>query len=409
MNVLFIHNNFPGQYKHLAHLFSLSPKNKVVAIGRTTAPVFKGTPNPKITSISYKIPREITPKMHHYLRNMESCVLSGQEVAKILFDLKKKGFVPDITFAHIGWGEVLYFKDVFPDKPLIGYTEFYYHAEGADVGFDPEFPITVDDKLRIRTRNSVSLLSMVDCDALVSPTNWQKNLFPKEFQDKINVIHEGIDISQIKADPKVKFDLPNGKVLKKTDEVVTFTSRSLEPYRGFHIFMKVVEEICKRRPNCHILLTGDDDVSYGRKAPEGTTYRKMMLEKVKIDPERVHFLGRIPYEQHLKMLQVSSAHVYLTYPFVLSWSFLEAMATECVLIGSDTTPVTEVLQNEHNGLLVNFFDHQQIADSVDRVMNDPKRMKHLGKAARKDVQSKYGLQHSLDQYATLINRVLKAN
>lgn len=409
MNILFIHNNFPGQFKHLANVYAQDPSNRVVAIGRKTAPVFKAPPNPKITSIGYKIPREITPKMHHYLRNMESCVLSGQEVAKILFELKKKGFVPDITYAHIGWGEVQYFKDVYPDKPLVGYTEFYYHSEGADVGFDPQYPVTIDDRLRIRTRNAVSLLSMVDCDALISPTKWQKSLFPPEFQEKIKIIHEGIDTSQVKPDSKVKFTLPDGRVLRKTDEVVTFTSRSLEPYRGFHVFMQAVEEICKRRPNCHILLTGDDDVSYGRKAPEGTTYRQMALDKVKIDPSRVHFLGRVPYEQHLQMLQVSSAHVYLTYPFVLSWSFLEAMASECVIVGSNTPPVMEVLQHERNGLAVDFFDFKQIADTVDRVLDDPNRMKKLGKTARNDVIAHYELKQSLDQYANLSNSLINPN
>jgi glycosyltransferase involved in cell wall biosynthesis len=410
VNILFIHNNFPGQFKHLAQHFCDAAANKVVAIGLETAPVFKQNSIPQLLSIPYQLPRAVTPAMHHYLHSIEAAVLKGQAVAKVLLRLRERGFTPDITFAHIGWGEALYFKDVFPEQPLVGYAEFYYRATGADVGFDPALPeVTLDDRLRIRTRNAVSLLSMADCDALISPTAWQKSLFPAEFQSKISVIHEGIDAGHVHPDDNASFTLANGKVLRKSDEVVTFTARNLEHYRGFHIFMQAVEEICKRRPNCHILLTGGDDVSYGQKAPHGTTYRQMMLEKVKIDPARVHFLGNIPYAQHLQMLQVSSAHVYLTYPFVLSWSFLEAMASACVIVASDTAPVKEVLQHEHNGLLVNFFDFKKIADSVDRIFNAPNRLRHLGTSARADIVANYALKQSLLKYDSLTRQLLKKN
>lgn len=398
MRVLFCHQNFPGQFPHIAaHLASIKG-NQVVSISQSQA---RGLPS--VPRIVYQPARKVTPNIHHYVAGLESAVLNGQAVAKTMESLKRKGFVPDVVIGHAGWGETLYAKDVFPNAKLINYFEFFYHATGADTDFDPEYPNTIDDVLRIRTKNSINLLALEACDAGISPTAWQKSLYPKEFQSKISVIHEGVDFTRVKPDTKAKFELPNGNILTQKDKVVTFVSRNLEPYRGFHTFMRAIPEICQRQPDCHVLVVGGDEVSYGRKLND-TTYREKMLQEVKISPERVHFLGKITHEAYIKMLQISSAHVYLTVPFVLSWSMLEAMAAGCVVIGSKTAPVLEVLNNK-NGILVDFFATTEIANAVDSALKNKKKYAELRINARETIVSNYGVQKSLKQYQELFTKL----
>jgi glycosyltransferase involved in cell wall biosynthesis len=303
--------------------------------------------------------------------------------------------------------EVLYFKDIFPDVPLVGHCEFYYHGDGADVDFDPEFPATIDDRMRIRTWNMTQLASLVSIDGGISSTRWQRNLYPSEFHRKIEIIHEGVNTEVVKPDGNQHLVLSDGTTLTKDMEVVTYTARGLEPYRGFHIFMKAVEEICRRRPQCHIIITGGDEVRYGKKLPDGLSYREKLLKEVTIDKKRVHFTGLVPYETHLKTLQISSAHVYLTIPFVLSWSMMEAMAAQCVIIGSATPPVEEIIEDGRNGLLCDFFSPQQIADRVDEVFNNPDRMRRLREAARRDIIEHYDVKDKLAEYQKLWQRLLQ--
>jgi glycosyltransferase involved in cell wall biosynthesis len=407
MNIIFIHQNFPGQYRHLVKQFLADGQNRIVGICQPQAPGIRDKVFGKVLKSVYKPHREPAKTTHPYVSNVEKHVLNGQGVARALLAFKKKGFKPDIAFAHIGWGETLYFKDVFPDVPLVGYCEFYYHGDGVDLGFDPEFPVSMDDRMRIRTWNSTQLVSLASLDACVSPTEWQKSLYPAEFQNKIKVIHEGINTEQAKPDPAAVLTLPNGVTLTKDMEIITYTARGLEPYRGFHIFMRAVEEICRRRPKCHIIITGGDEVRYGKRLPGNVSWRTKLLKEVTIDPARVHFIGLVPYETHLKTLQVSSAHVYLTVPFVLSWSVMEAMAAECVLVGSATPPVQEVIKDGRNGLLFDFFSPKQIADRVDKVLDHPDRMHHLGQVARQDIIKHYDVRDKLAEYQKLWQEMVK--
>jgi glycosyltransferase involved in cell wall biosynthesis len=319
--------------------------------------------------------------------------------------LKQNQFQPDVIVVHTGWGEALFIKEVFPDTPLIGFFEFFYHTQGADCGFDPEQPLSLDSKLRIRTRNSIHLLSLHTADLGISPTQWQRSVFPNEYQPKLRLIHEGVNVDAAVADPQASIKLSSGITLRRQDEVITFVSRNLEPYRGFHMFMRSVEEICQRRPNAHIVIVGGDDVSYGARLPNGQTYRQKLLSEVKIDASRVHFLGKIPYQHYLKVLQISSAHIYLTVPFVLSWSMLEAMSAECLVIGSDTPPVREVIRHQENGLLVDFFSPTAIADSVDYTFEHPEQMLKLRKAARQTVLENYTHANGIAAYKTLLTKV----
>ena len=357
MRLLVLHQNFPGQFGHLVRAWCRRPGWDVRALGRDTAP---GLPGFNLLS-RYKLTRAPHAHQHPYLRTMESAVLHGQAVARVLLDMKKKGFTPDTVLAHPGWGESLYVKDVFPAARLVHFCEWYYNAEGADLGFDPEFQITFDDRARIRTWNALHALNLTQCDAAVTPTQWQRGRHPEIFQPKITVHHEGIDTEGLQLDATATIATPSGITLKAGDPVVTYVARNLEPYRGFHIFMRALDQLQRKHKTVHALIVGGDEVSYGKRPKDAKNWREKMLQEVKLDATRTHFLGRIPRQQYIKVLQVSAAHVYLTYPFVLSWSLLEAMACGANIVASDTAPVREVIRDGDNGMLVPFFEPTAIA------------------------------------------------
>jgi len=407
MKLLLIHQNLPAQFKHLLQRYARDPEHEVVGICQKHAPAVGDTTLPERVIQVYKPKREPTPDIHPYLYSLEAGVLNGQAVAARVHELDKGGFRPDVTLVHPGWGEGLYIKDVLPDTPLIGFFEFFYGAHGRDADFDPEFPLSKDDELRIRTRNALHLLSLDACDSGISSTQWQRQAHPPEYHSKIKVLHEGIDTRAIVPDPTAVFELPDGTVLNRDKEVVTFISRSLEPYRGFHVFMRALPEIFRRRPQCQVVIVGSDDVAYGRKLPNGQTWREKLLAEVELDPKRVHFLGELPWESHLRLLQVSSVHVYLTVPFVLSWSMLEAMSAGCALIGSDTAPVREILQHGRNGLLVDFFSKEQLADAVDDLLDHPRRRQALAAAGRQTVVSQYDARDALVRYEQYFKQILR--
>ncbi len=360
MRLLVVHQNFPGQFGHLVKAWAQRSGWDVRGLGRDTAPGIPGFD--KLTR--YKLTRKGHPGQHHYLRQMEMATLHGQAAARAMLEMRKSGFTPDVILAHPGWGETLYAKDVFPNARLVHYCEWYYNADGQDLGFDPEFPITFDDRARIRTWNALHTLNLTNCDAAVSPTHWQKSRHPEIFQPKITVQHEGIDTENLGPDPTAWVKTPGGKLLKAGDPVITYVARNLEPYRGFHVFMRALEKIQKAHPTCHTLIVGGDGVSYGRRPTKAKTWREQMLAEVKLDPTRTHFLGRLPYQDYVRVLQVSAAHVYLTYPFVLSWSLLEAVACGAPIVASNTPPVIDMIKTQHLRELVDFFDPGLLATAI---------------------------------------------
>jgi len=412
VKILFVHQNFPGQYKHLAPAMAQEKENTVVALGEK-----KNLKQHSIESLSqagikllgYETPKGASNSTHHYIRGLESAVRRGQAVVRATLPLREKGFIPDVVCAHPGWGEALYLKDVFPEAKHLYFLEFFYRARGSDVGFDPEFPNQLDDQFRVRTKNTTLLLSLDAMDWGVSPTAWQRDQHPVPFQNQISVIHDGINTKTVKPNPDASLTLKEkGLTLTQKDEVITYVARNLEPYRGFHSFTRSLPELLRRHPNAHVLILGGDDVSYGRRPPQGTTYRQQYLAEIQdpIDLDRVHFLGKLPYQSYLAVLQVSSAHVYLTYPFVLSWSMLEAMAAGCLVIGSATPPVQEVLHHEENGLLVDFFKTEEIVDTITRVLEHPNRMQALREKARKTVVETFDLESvCLPQHIALIEKL----
>ena len=388
MRVLVIHQNFPGQFGHLVRTWSRRPGWDVRGLGRDTAPGLRGFDALQ----RYHLTRHPNPAQHPHLRQMEAALLHGQATVRAMLELRTRGFTPDVILAHPGWGESLYAKDVFPDAKLIHLCEWYYSAQGADVGFDTEFPFSFDDRIRIRTWNALHTLNLTQCDVAVTPTRWQRSRHPQIFQSKITVQHEGIDTLALAPDANANFTTPSGLTLQAGDPVVTYVARNLEPYRGFHVFMRALQIVQQEHPECHTLIVGGDDLSYGQRPPRiagqaaSANWREHMLAQVSLDPARTHFLGRIPRPQYLRALQVSAAHVYLTYPFVLSWSLLEAMACGVPLVASNTAPVREVLRHRENAHLVNFFEPEVLALTVLQVLRDPAAQVALRHQAHADVQ-----------------------
>ena len=398
MNILFIHQNFPGQYRHLARHLAAQSGNRVVFI--TQRP---NAPLPGVETLVYRPQRKVTPHLHHYLRDTEAGVLNAQGVVRVALELKRSGFLPDVIFGHNGWGEIAYLKDVFPSVPLIGYFEYFYRLAGGDVGFDPGLPITFDTAPRIRTKNLGNLLGLDACDWGQCPTRWQKSTYPGIYQPKLTVIHEGIDTDLVRPDRQACLSIPDDREASARsidfsagEEIVTYVARNLEPYRGFPCFMLSLPKILNARPQAQVVIVGGDEVSYGGALPEGQTYRQKLLDELgdSLDRRRVHFLGKVPYSTFRTLLQISRVHVYLTYPFVLSWSMLEAMAAGVVVVGSRTAPVEEVIREGENGLLVDFFDHAAIADRVIDVLSDSGRFDPIRQQARQTIVDNYDL-HSV--------------
>lgn len=394
MRVLFVHQNFPGQFKFLAPALATDLKNTVMAM---TMQKVNATEWQGIQLVPYSASRGTTPNVHPWVSDFETKTIRSEACFRAALQLKAQGFVPDVLIAHPGWGESLFLKDVWPKAKLGIYCEFFYHPEGADVGFDPEFPPKdVGDACRLRLKNINNLLHFEVADAGISPTHWQASTFPEPFRSKITVVHDGIDTDAVVPSANVSLTLNGNLTFTKQDEVITFVNRNLEPYRGYHIFMRALPEMLKRRPNARVLIVGGDDVSYGARPEDGRKWKDIFVSEVRpqisdADWGRVHFLGNIPYQHFIPLLQLSTVHVYHTYPFVLSWSLLEAMSVGCAIVASDTQPLHEAIRHNDTGRLVDFFSPSGLAEEVCALLDNPEERRRLGANARAFAQANYDL------------------
>lgn len=395
MNILFIHQNFPGQFKHLAVALAARGHGVTALTLRVKEPAtWRG-----VRVLPYQIHRKGGQQLHPWILDMDSKVTRAEACFRAARRLRDQGYTPDVIIAHHGWGESLFLRDVWPKARLGIYCELYHLAGYPHLNFDPEFRGQDDgvEPLRIRMKNLNNHLHFDIAQAGISPTRFQADTFPATFRDEISVIHDGIDTGQVKPDPEVRFALEEGgRVLTRDDEVITFVNRNLEPYRGYHIFMRALPELLRARPKAQVLITGGDGTSYGAKPPAGQSWKQIFIDEVRDQiPEedwaRVHFLGRIPYPRFLDMLRLSRVHVYLTYPFVLSWSLLEAMATEAAIVASDTAPVREVITHDRTGRLVDFFDPAALTAEVCALLEDGAARERLGRAARAHILEHYEL------------------
>ena len=393
MNILFIHQNFPGQFKFLAPaLVQQGHLVRALLVNKTDAQTWEG-----VTLVPYQTQRGSTPAIHPWLIDFETKTIRGEACFRAALALKDGGFTPDVIIAHPGWGESLFLKEVWPSAKLGIYCEFYYHARGADMGFDPEFVATdAGEVCRLHLKNLNNILHFEVADAGISPTHWQASTFPEPFRSSISVIHDGIDTAYLLPNPASSLTLNGQLTLTKADEIITFVSRNLEPYRGYHIFMRALPALLKQRPHARVVIVGGDDVSYGARAEAGTTWKSVFIDEVRAliadaDWQRVHFVGHIAYVPFITLLQLSTVHVYLTYPFVLSWSLLEAMSIGCAIVASDTAPLREVIVHDETGRLVDFFDQHALVDEVCQLLEDATLRERLGNNARAFAIKQYDL------------------
>lgn len=390
MKILFVHQNFPGQFLHLAPelqrrghdcLALTDSMNKRASV----VPVMRY----KHDAVA------VDPAATRLGRNYTQMSDRGVTVARAACQLRdKQGYTPDVIIGHSGWGETLFLKEVWPTAKLIVYAEFYYRGQGADVGFDAEFNPPNFDQVMIAQGRAAHLgQALLHADGGLSPTEWQASSYPGPLRKQIEVVHDGVDTDVMAPDSDATFTLPSGRVLHSGDEVLTFVNRNLEPYRGYHIFMRALPEVMAARPDAQVVIVGGDEVSYGA-APKGAKgWKDLILAEVlgRIDTTRVHFLGRVPYDQFTALMQISRVHAYLTYPFVLSWSMLEAMSAGALIVGSRTAPVQEVINHGKNGLLVDFFDVGGWEMVLTHALGNPADYEPLRLAARQTILDKYDL------------------
>ncbi|CAO4163450.1 glycosyltransferase [Methylorubrum populi] len=395
--ILFIHQNFPAQFRHVARALAGRPDTEVLAVTREDnllpriVPTLTYPYRPDPDSFGH-------PLAEHYAKR----TARGLAVASFLTTLQASGYVPDVVVGHGGWGETLFVRDVWPRARLILHAEFYYAAEGADVAFDPEFAPVSGDALafraRVRARNAAMIQALVDADLGLAPTVFQASTFPSHLRSKIAVVHEGIDTAVVAPRIGISISLrlpPEGRTLTLNpgDEVLTFVNRNLEPYRGYHVFMRALPAILAARPDLRVIIVGDDQGGYGPSPPAGSTWKEIFLREVAsaLDLSRIHFVGRLPYATYLAVLQISRLHVYATYPFVLSWSMLEAMSAGALVLASDTAPVREIISDGENGLLFPFFAPETLAERAIDALRDAGGHDVIRKAARKTIVDGYDL------------------
>ena len=403
MKLLFVHQNFPGQFPHLAPAMQ-ARGHEVLAM----TDLKNQRPSP-VRVVKYQTPETVTcsqPMALSYAEHVERGYLAARG-ARALRD--KHGYTPDVIFGHSGWGETLFLREIWPEAKLLVYAELLYRTHGQDVGFDTEFTRDLDwSRFSTTARNAHLAMGILQCDAALAPTRYQAGSFPEEVQSKITVIHDGIDTDIMRPDPQASFTLPNGRVLRAGDEVLTFVSRSLEPYRGFHIFMRALPEVLAARPDAQVVLIGGDGVSYGGKPQDAESWKAKMLAETdgRIDLDRVHFLGRVPYNDYRRVIQVARVHCYLTYPFVLSWSLTEAMSAGAYIVGSDTEPVRELITDGENGRLVPFFDVPALSKALIRGLSgDDPQAAAIRAAARQTILDGYDLrQHSQPRLIDWVER-----
>ena len=409
MKVLLVHQNFPGQFRHVAPgLAARGHEVAVITDGRNKADFGYLTGRYSFTPPERDgIARVGAPRAAHHAQMAERGAAAARVAAKLR---DERGYRPDVIFAHPGWGETLYLPAVWPGVPILTYAEFYYAPTGLDSDFDPEFqtPSLARSVATMAMRSHIAQ-SMVDAAAALAPTRFQASTFPPPLRQMIEVIHDGVDTDALCPDPGAVFTLANGRAFRAGDELLTFVVRNIEPYRGAHIFLRALPEVLRARPAAEVVIVGGDEISYGAPPKDGGTWREVLLREVEgqLDLSRVHFTGRIPYPDFCRLMQVSRVHAYLTYPFVLGWSLLEAMSMGAAVIGSRTPPVEEVIEHGVNGRLVDFFDVPGWSSALAGALADPEALAPLRLAARRTVEERYALKDCLPRILDLVERTAR--
>ncbi|UVI40866.1 glycosyltransferase [Qipengyuania spongiae] len=389
MNVLLVHQNFPGQFKHLAPAL-VKRGDRVVALTINEPAAIAGVDTHRA------VPQISTGSKLPWAQEFETKLIRGESAFRKALELRAAGFEPDVIMAHPGWGDTFFLKDVWPKARLAIYCEFFYKSDGGDADFDPEF-LNSDDpiarNIRLKLKGLPQKLHFPMANRGLAPTEFQKSTYPSSFRDRITVIHDGIDTNAIRPRDNGRITFGDGRSVTRNDEIITFVARNLEPYRGYHIFMRALPALLRKRPNARVFIIGSNGTSYGALPPTGRNWRDIFLKEVRseLDMERVHFAGSLTYPVFLELLSISRLHIYLTYPFVLSWSLLEAMALGAPVLASDTAPLHEVIRHGENGLLFPFFDTEALAEEGARILADVALRRSLSKNARATAVEHYDL------------------
>ena len=385
--VLFVHSNFPAQFRDLAA--SLVERGvPCFAIGYEHAP---GAPG--VNLVRYRLPRGTGKDVFPLAVRAEADLLRGRSALEAARWLKNQGHEPDVIVGHPGWGETSLLRHIFPDVKQVLLSEFYYHGRDSDIDFDPEFDSGDEEGLiRGMAKNAVMAMSLAEADAIVAPTAFQASRLPRGLRDRVRVIHEGVDVDHIRPGPAEPFALPDGRVLAPGGPVITHVNNQLEPMRGLHIFARALPRLLDEIPNVQVLIFGEEKTrGYGGEAPDGMTWKQAIFQplEARLDPARVHFLGRTTHERMLAALRLSTAHVYYTYPFVLSWSLVEAMASGCYVVGSDTAPLHDAIEDGVSGRLLPFFDVDALSETLIAACRSPGASAPLRAAARETAVAKF--------------------
>ncbi|MCX7380717.1 MAG: glycosyltransferase family 4 protein [Alphaproteobacteria bacterium] len=403
MKFLFVHQNFPGQYLHIIRHLIRAPGHEVAFI---TEPNKNNIPG--IRRVNYHVKEYRADAVHPNIRDLNLAMMRADAVGRMGASLKQLGFAPDLIIGHHGWGELLNLTDVFPSTPMLGYFEFYYEPEGSDVGFDPEFPSAPDQFPRVRAMNAVNHLALALNHHGQTPTEWQRSLYPGWAQQQIALLPEGVQLDVCKPDPGAHSQplVVNDFTINPEDKLVTYVARNLEPYRGFHTMMRALPALLQARPDVKVVMLGGDEVSYGARIAN-MTWREFMSREIagKYDASRVLMPGQVPYETHVRLLQRSDAHVYLTYPFVLSWSLREAMACGCAIVGADVAPVREFIEDGKSGVLTDCLDPGKLATRVVELLEDSKLAAKIRKGARAYAEKHLDMGTYLARYEALIEKI----
>ena len=350
MRILFVHKSFPAQFSRLAPYLAAQPGVAVLALGDRA--LLRGKEAwlqaNGIHALGYRFDED------DRLAGFEVFERRAQAVASAARELSGKGLQPDLIVAHASWGEAVHLKQVFERARLIVYCEWFYNTPAmADDAID----LAVLHDAQTRSEHNARIIAALEAaDAGWAPTQWQRAQFPASYQAKIAVIHDGVDTDHITPGEAAS-----------AEPLITFTTRSLEPARGFHVFMRALPEVQQRCPDARIVVAGSDTPAYTKPRADGVSHRSALLRELegRLDLSRITFAGMLPYPQYIELLRRSSVHIYGTFPFVLSWSFIDALAAGCLIVGSRTAPVIEVLREADNGLLFEYGSPANLAVRVD--------------------------------------------
>jgi glycosyltransferase involved in cell wall biosynthesis len=362
-----------------------------------------------VDNIQYRPRGGATEGTHYLSRTFENGIWHAAGVYEAMKPVCA-AIRPDLIVGHSGWGSTLFLRELWPDAPVINYFEYFYRPEDSDLDFRPDVPVAEVDRLRSPARNAMILLDMEYCAAGYAPTHYQHGLMPEAYKPKIRVIHDGIDTSLWKPASTPERRIGSLR-LGEGERLVTYVSRGFEMMRGFDIFMKAAKRICDADPAVRFVVVGSDRVAYGGdlRHTGGRTFKDHVLAQDDYDLDRIHFVGNAKPKMLARLLGLSDLHFYLTTPFVLSWSCLNAMSCGAPMLCSDTAPVREVISDGQNGLLCDFFDDAGFAERALEVLADPARYRAtLGAAATETVAQRYSLDVTFPQITELFDEVAAA-